>query len=238
MEEISSFICVLFIGSTVPTRQWLATKARPLLVRKNKIQDALFWLKEHNSLYANVVIDHDVLRRMGNEAFVPPIHIEHLQNSPASDLLTSRYDLDPAEHNNSGDVYPAVVVTDVDIVAPAHELRVAALRHIKGGGSYFQIPHNFDRVAKTFATVSVETLGKVTQKVISEGTFSLKTDEERKVMSLMRQVNSVTSGVYGSAAERMNMRNELRALVIEKGLPSFYLTINPADVYNPIVRLL
>lgn len=114
----------------------------------------MFWLKEHNPLYANVVIDHDVLRHMGNEAFVPPIHIEHLQNSPASDLLTSRYDLDPAEHNNSGGVYPAVVVTDVDIVAPAHELRVAALRHIKGGGSYFQIPHS-SQVSREFYNPSL-----------------------------------------------------------------------------------
>lgn len=26
--------------------------------------------------------------------------------------------------------------------------------------------------------------------------------------------------------------------MIEKGLPSFYLTINPADVYNPLVKFL
>jgi hypothetical protein len=47
------------------------------------------------------------------------------------------------------------------------------------------------------------------------------------------------------------MHNEIRALMIEKGLPSFYitncyikawqsflLTINPADVYNPLVKFL
>lgn len=34
------------------------------------------------------------------------------------------------------------------------------------------------------------------------------------------------------------MRNEIRGLMVEKGLPSFYITINPADVYNPIVKFL
>ena len=26
--------------------------------------------------------------------------------------------------------------------------------------------------------------------------------------------------------------------MMDKGLPSFYITINPADVYNPLVKLL
>jgi len=34
------------------------------------------------------------------------------------------------------------------------------------------------------------------------------------------------------------MRNEIRGLMIDKGLPSFFITINPADVYNPVVKLL
>jgi hypothetical protein len=34
------------------------------------------------------------------------------------------------------------------------------------------------------------------------------------------------------------MRNEIRALIMEKGLPSFFITINPADIYNPLVKFL
>jgi hypothetical protein len=34
------------------------------------------------------------------------------------------------------------------------------------------------------------------------------------------------------------MRNEIRALILDKGLPTFYITINPADVYNPLVKFL
>jgi hypothetical protein len=34
------------------------------------------------------------------------------------------------------------------------------------------------------------------------------------------------------------MRNQIRGLLIDKGLPTFDLTINPADVYNPLVKFL
>jgi len=34
------------------------------------------------------------------------------------------------------------------------------------------------------------------------------------------------------------MRNEIQALIIEKGLSSFYITINRADIYNPLVKIL
>jgi hypothetical protein len=58
------------------------------------------------------------------------------------------------------------------------------------------------------------------------------------VLNLLKQVNAVASNVPGSSAARVAMRNEIRGLMIEKGLPSFYVTINPADVYNPVVKFL
>ena len=57
-------------------------------------------------------------------------------------------------------------------------------------------------------------------------------------MNLMKQVNIVTSNVPGTSASRVTMRNEIRGLMIEKGMPSFFITINPADIYNPIVKFL
>ena len=51
----------------------------------------------------------------------------------------------------------------------------------------------------------------------------------------MKEVNSHGPG---STASRVTMRNEIRALIMEKGLPSFCITINPADIYNPLVKFL
>jgi len=54
----------------------------------------------------------------------------------------------------------------------------------------------------------------------------------------MKEVNVINSHVPGSSATHVVMRNEIRALIMDKGLPSFCLTINPADVYNPLVKFL
>lgn len=54
----------------------------------------------------------------------------------------------------------------------------------------------------------------------------------------MREVKFVSRDVPASTSSWLNMRNEMRAMVNELGLPSFYVTINPADVYNPLVKFL
>lgn len=64
------------------------------------------------------------------------------------------------------------------------------------------------------------------------------TGEEKRVRELLKHVSHVTSHVEGSSSTRVLMRDEIRALMIEKGLPSFYVTANLADVHNPIVKFM
>lgn len=97
---------------------------------------------------------------------------------------------------------------------------------------------NFDDIAKNFASVSPESVHIVSER-IGRGDFTTtNSDEEQKVLNLMKEVNIVTSHVPGSSASRITMRNEIRGLMMDKGLPSFYITINPADVFNPLVKFL
>ena len=69
-------------------------------------------------------------------------------------------------------------------------------------------------------------------------TITANNNEERKVLALMQEVKVITSHVPGSSASKIAMQNEIRGLMMEKGLPSFYVTINPADVFNPLVKFL
>jgi hypothetical protein len=85
---------------------------------------------------------------------------------------------------------------------------------------------NFASVAAQFASVSPEVVQRVSERV-SNGSSPAPAKEERKVLNLLKQVNAVTANVPGSSAARVAMRNEIRGLMIEKGLPSFYITINP-----------
>ncbi|KAJ7703570.1 hypothetical protein B0H17DRAFT_922210 [Mycena rosella] len=68
--------------------------------------------------------------------------------------------------------------------------------------------------------------------------MELENQEERCVLKLMKKVYIINSHVPGSAQSKLVMYNQIRALMIEKGLPSFYITINPVDVYDPLVKFL
>ncbi|KAF8227789.1 hypothetical protein L208DRAFT_1041701, partial [Tricholoma matsutake] len=48
IKDIVTPICVLFIGSSPPTKKWLKEKAKLLTVRADCIRQALVWLKPHN----------------------------------------------------------------------------------------------------------------------------------------------------------------------------------------------
>ena len=339
LEEVSTPICVIFVGSSPPSKEWLQKKAKPLAVRREKVRNALMWLKNHNPHYKDVIINDSVLNSLPLEHILP-VHVEHVLPNDDRDALTARYD--GTEQNNTSveentsshevrnselntDIpFQNVVITDVDGNAPSNELRAAALRHIKKkGGGYIEIPHdptpvneffnpelfpmiyptlfpygiggfenvqrsvrvsmkrhvkhlfnlsdrrfqehysflftvfnilqrrqillhsslkvkrrNFDSIARSFASMSSEAVHKVTECVARGDWQTSNSNEERQVLNLMKEVNVITSNVEGSAASRVAMRNELRALMIEKGLPSFYITINPADVYNPLVKFL
>jgi len=89
-----------------------------------------------------------------------------------------------------------------------------------------------------FKSISPTTIENLVSKS-SDGRYPVAQDEEeRKVLELMRDVNTVTSHIPGSAAARVNMRNEIRALTMKVGLPSFFITVNPADTRNPIIKFL
>ena len=330
IDDIVTPICVIFVGSSPPTAEWLKEKAKPLSVRREKVRNALIWLKRHNQLYKDILIDNERLDRIPTDTILP-FHVQHVLPNDAQDILTSRYDAsvslenDASTEDQSPDIpFQNVVITDVDGHAPSNELRAAAIRHVKKkGGAYVQIPHdpspvnefnnpalfpsiyptlfpygiggfedktrktrlsfkrhikhlfnlsdrrfqehysflftafnilqrrqvllhtslkvkksNFDSVASKFALASPQAIHCVTERV-SRGDFhTAKSDDEREVLKLMKEVQLVTSHVPGSSASRVAMRNEIRGLMMDLGLPSFYVTINPADVYNPLVKFL
>lgn len=158
IEDIVTPICIIFVGSRPPTRTWLEQKATPLIVRRERILRALQWLQANNTLYESVDINQEHLSQLPVHGMLPYV-IQHIEDSSATDSLTSRYDtseepdqlLDaetdssnacPAPNTGPSNVFHRVVVTDVDGRAPPNELRAAAIRHIKKkGGGYVQIPH-------------------------------------------------------------------------------------------------
>jgi hypothetical protein len=99
IEEIVSPICVIFVGSSPPSPEWLRNKAKPLAVRADKVRQALIWLKNHNSLYSHIDIDHNTLDSLPENGILP-FHIEHVLLNENEDALISRYDTTPPTGQN------------------------------------------------------------------------------------------------------------------------------------------
>ncbi|KAG1843114.1 hypothetical protein DFJ58DRAFT_617230, partial [Suillus subalutaceus] len=96
----------------------------------------------------------------------------------------------------------------------------------------------FPSVATNLAAVSPWAVHCVTERVARGDAVSANNEDERSVLRLMKEVQVITSNVPGSAHMRVNMRNEICGLMCDRGLLSFYITINPADIYNPLVKFL
>lgn len=150
IDEISTPMCVIFVGSSPPSDEWLRTKAKPLAVRREKVRDALIWLKAHNPLYKDIVINHGLLNSLPDD-YMLPVHVEHVLPNAARDSLTSQYDeLSYNAPQNNDDAmsdrnlpFQNVIITDVEGSAPANELRAAAVHHVKQkGGSCLEINHD------------------------------------------------------------------------------------------------
>lgn len=61
---------------------------------------------------------------------------------------------------------------------------------------------------------------------------SIKTNP--KLQSLLQQIKTVGGAVDGSNYSRSKYRYEIHSIIYEKGLPSIFLTINPADVHSRV----
>ncbi|CAF1337139.1 unnamed protein product [Adineta steineri] len=50
----------------------------------------------------------------------------------------------------------------------------------------------------------------------------------------MRQIKTVGGNVMGSAYSRAALRNQIHGLIFNQGLPSIFMTINPADIHSRV----
>ena len=75
LQDVSTPICVVFIGSSPPSADFLREHAKPLIVCREHVCNALIWLKENNPLYKDVVVNEHVLSGLQSEQLLP-VHIE------------------------------------------------------------------------------------------------------------------------------------------------------------------
>ncbi|KAF8327968.1 uncharacterized protein EI90DRAFT_2837129, partial [Cantharellus anzutake] len=154
LEDVVTPMCVVFVGSHTPSKEWLLSNARPLLVRQEKVRAALQWLIANNPLYSDVVLHEGNLAHIPHHDIAPvPIEVHHA--TVASDAPGSHYD-DPLVNVASDDsipshfsnLLPSVLVTDLDMCdATSAEMTAAALCHLKRAsgeiGGHIQVVNHY-----------------------------------------------------------------------------------------------
>ena len=66
----------------------------------------------------------------------------------------------------------------------------------------------------------------------TRNTFSSITNP--RINMLLKQIRTVGGNVMGSAYSRTALRTQIHALIFNQGLPSIFMTINPADIHSRI----
>jgi hypothetical protein len=69
-------------------------------------------------------------------------------------------------------------------------------------------------------------------KNISEKTYDTRSNNA--LSKLLNHIKTVGGRVMGSAYSRTALRTKIHALIYNQGLPSIFLTLNPADVHSPV----
>ncbi|TFK60676.1 hypothetical protein BDN72DRAFT_779086, partial [Pluteus cervinus] len=160
MDDVVNPVCVLFVGSHRPSMKWLKERGSPLWVRADRVRKVLYWLRKHNHLYKNVVIDENRLNELPSGGTLP-INLESVDKNEGIDARTARYDdsteqpeFDGIENEESSQtggatgsdiMVDSACIADVDINAPGHEIKTAAIRHVyEQKKAFLQMPRGME----------------------------------------------------------------------------------------------
>jgi hypothetical protein len=90
----------------------------------------------------------------------------------------------------------------------------------------------FRSIASDLQTLTSKEI-EMTLNSIAKNKLSCVTDS--RINMLMNQIKTVGGHVMGSAYSRSNLRTQIHALIYSQGLPSIFMTINPADIHSRVV---
>ncbi|KAF6753997.1 hypothetical protein DFP72DRAFT_990562 [Ephemerocybe angulata] len=93
---------------------------------------------------------------------------------------------------------------------------------------------NFASIAERVHKVNPDVVKNISLRLQEGERVVPETEEEKLCFSIMDQIDHVGSSVYGSLAGKKNMRSEIWSLIMNRGAPSWFITLSPADNKHPI----
>ncbi|PPQ86017.1 hypothetical protein CVT26_012561, partial [Gymnopilus dilepis] len=103
----------------------------------------------------------------------------------------------------------------------------------------FRVAKNeHERLIKELQTVRANDLKSLSAAVEKNPMFRPEDPEHKRIVALLRKVTMTMHNLPGSNGYKMSMRRNVRAIINGKGAPTLFITLNPSDVHNPLVRIL
>ncbi|KAJ7603552.1 hypothetical protein DFH06DRAFT_1022156, partial [Mycena polygramma] len=103
----------------------------------------------------------------------------------------------------------------------------------------YKVPHSsYKSVVDRMLEVDLAKLAALRENCSRNPLYVPMTVEEKDMMALIGSVGLIARHVPGSAGQKVSLRNEIRGVINYRGAPTLFITLNPSDVDNPIVRLL
>lgn len=93
-------------------------------------------------------------------------------------------------------------------------------------------------VVNQLLNVDRKLLARMIEVTRANPNYQPQTQEENTLVALVNKVGTVLHDLPGTSGYKIRMRNEIRGLVSYRGTPAFFITLNPSDIHNPVVRLL
>ncbi|KAF8230247.1 hypothetical protein L208DRAFT_1282975 [Tricholoma matsutake] len=105
--------------------------------------------------------------------------------------------------------------------------------------TYFTVKSShFDSVADKLVALSHDTLSIVANHLEKEHSLAELSNEQKNVMDLLKQVNTIAAKIPGSQASKISSRNTIQSYAGFFGIPSLYFTANPNTACSPLFQLM
>jgi hypothetical protein len=110
---------------------------------------------------------------------------------------------------------------------------VIQLRNSCLGNSLLIKRSQWASVTRDLNSLSSDRLRKVAEELAAN-----QVSTDALVRRLLKNITAIGVQVPGSFFQKLQMRAEIRGLLVREGMPAFWLTINPSDLQNPLVLVL
>ncbi|KAH7904303.1 hypothetical protein BJ138DRAFT_1019305, partial [Hygrophoropsis aurantiaca] len=97
---------------------------------------------------------------------------------------------------------------------------------------------SFDRVSRELINISSSVLESTAKHLEKEGSACTLSDEQKKALRLLNQVNTISARIPGSQASKIFVRNEIRSYMGWFGIPILFFTANPNPSHSPIFQVM